>query len=73
LNVLATWNIGANQFPGYQRLFSVLLGNNPEASSWHCWSAIQRAAQSQPDPHSSQHSCSHWHDGGELLQQPARR
>lgn len=52
--------------------FYILAGNHPETSSWHCWGVIQRATQPQPDPHSSQHSRSHRHDGSQLLQQPAR-
>lgn len=70
-SAIATWSIRTNL--SCQCLFRVSLGNNPETSSWHCWGVVQRAPQPQPDPHSSQHSRPHRHDGRELLQQPARR
>lgn len=70
-SAVATWSICTNL--SCQCLFRVSLGNNPETSSWHCWGVVQRAPQPQPDPHSSQHSRPHRHDGCELLQQPARR
>lgn len=68
---IATWSICPDW--SCQCLFCIPLGNNPETSSWYCWGVVQRAPQPQPDPHSSQHSCPHRHDGRELLQQPARR
>lgn len=73
VNLVATRSVCATRFLSCQCWFYVVVGNNPETSGRHCWSVIQRAAQPQPDPHSSQHSRSHWHDGSQLLQQPARR
>lgn len=47
------------------------VGHHSEASRRHCGSPVQRPQESQPDPSSLQLPSSQWHDGHQLVWQPA--